>query len=145
WLEGRDFVLFKLHGLEGQPFWYGDDFTTALSAGQLAQADLQGAVVFVANCWLTDDDGQPGPMLQALLRANAHAVIGGPGINYALANQIGGADLLALYVRFLLQVGFSAWNALKWAKVRLQIVRPSYVTQDTLDFRMYQNPPRRPV
>jgi hypothetical protein len=149
-LKGRDFVLFKLHGLEGQPYWYGDDFTTALSAGQLAQADLQGAVVFVANCWLTDDEGQPGPMLEALMHTEEphrgpRAVIGGPGSNYALQDRIGGADLLALYVRFLLQVGFSVCNAFKWARVRLQVVRPTYVTRDTLDFRIYANPPRRPV
>lgn len=146
-LEGHDFVYFKLHGLEGQPYWYGDSLTTALSAGQLATADLQGAVVFVANCWLVDDDGTPSPMLEALMHADQptrgpRAVIGGPGKNYALRNRIGGADLLALYVRFFLEVGFSLWSAFKWAKLRLQIVRPSYVTRDTLAFRIYANPPR---
>jgi hypothetical protein len=145
-LEGHDFVYFKLHGLERQPYWYGDNFTTALSAGQLAQADLQGAVVFVANCWLTDDEGIPGPMLEALLHPDEphrgpRAVIGGPGSNYALQDRIGGADLLALYVRFFLQVGFSLGSAFKWARVRLQVVRPSYVTRDTLAFRIYMNPP----
>jgi hypothetical protein len=147
-LEGRDFVFFKLHGLEGQPYWYGDNHTTALSAGQLATADLQGAVVFVANCWLLNDDNQPSPMLEALLHTQdphrgPRAVIGGPGTNYAYRNRIGGADLLALYVRFFLEVGFTVWSAFKWARIRLQVVRPTHVTRDTLAFRIYANPPRR--
>jgi hypothetical protein len=132
-------VFFKLHGLEDERYWYGDHFTTALSARQLAQADLEGAVVFVANCWLTDHDGIPGPMLLALARANARAVIGGAGANYALPGRLGGADLLALYVRVFLQVGFQTRNALAFAKARLRLCRSDKVTRDTLAFQLWHN------
>ena len=136
-LAGRDLVWFKLHGVEDQPYWYGDNYTTALSAAQLAQADLEGAVVFVSNCWLADEDSYPGPMLLALARANPRAIIGGPGANYAVANRLGATDLLALYVRVFLQVGFAAHNALRFAKLRLQLHRQDRVTQDTLAFRLW--------
>jgi len=141
---GSDFVWFKLHGLEGQPYWYGDNYTTALSARQLAQADLEGAVVFVSNCYLANDDGSPGPMLQALAHARPKAIIGGPGTNYALPDRLGATDLLALYVRWFLQVGFATYNALRMAKLRLQLRRlrqPRWAdrtTEDTLAFRIWQ-------
>jgi hypothetical protein len=136
-LAGRDFVWFKLHGLEDQPYWYGDNYTTALSAAQLAQADLEGAVVFVSNCWLADHYGRPSPMLTALAKANPRAIIGGPGANYALAGRLGATDLLALYVRVFLQVGFAPFNALRFAKARLRIRRRDKANQDTLAFKMW--------
>ena len=146
-LEGHDLLLFKLHGLKGQPYWYGDDHITALSAGQLAPADgsvgpdLQGAVVFVANCWLTDHHGKPGPMLKALFEANPAAIIGGSGPTYALRDGIGGPDLLALYLRFFLQLGFPVANAFRLARLRLCLKRPDRVTQNTLTFRLYEHLP----
>ena len=94
WLRGHDFVYFKLHGLRGQPFWYGDEYQTAVTASQLRSADLAGAVVFVANCHL-----EGSAMLAALLEAGAKAVIGGPGANYALKYGVNGADLLGLWLR----------------------------------------------
>jgi hypothetical protein len=137
-LAGRDFVWFKLHGRRGERFWYGDNHTTALSAAQLAPADLQGAVVFVSNCWLADDLGQPGPMLQALARAQPKAIIGGSGTNYALPDRLGATDLLGLYVRFFLQIGFATFNALRLAKLRLRLKRPDKATTDTLAFRLWK-------
>ena len=137
-LEGHDLLLFKLHGLKGQPYWYGDDHITALSAGQLAPADLQGAVVFVANCWLFDDHGNPSPMYLALSQANPAAIIGGSGSTFALQNRIGGPDLLALYLRYFLQLGFPIANAFRLARFRLYLNRPDRVTQDTLTFRLYE-------
>mgnify|MGYP001375665810 CR=1 FL=1 len=136
-LSGRDFVWFKLHGIEHQPYWYGDHHTTALSARQLAQADLEGAVVFVSNCWLVGNDGTHGPMLQALARANPRAIIGGPGVNYCIPHRLGATDLLALYLRFFLQLGFTAYNALRLAKVRLILKRQDLPTTDTLAFRLW--------
>jgi hypothetical protein len=137
-LAGRDLVWLKLHGIEGQRYWYGDDYTTALSAAQLAQADLEGAVVFVSNCWLADHFGEPGPMLRALAQANPRAIIGGSGYNYALPDRLGGTDLLGLYVRVFLQVGFAAFNALRFAKLRLYLKHQDRVTQDTLAFTLWK-------
>jgi hypothetical protein len=136
-LAGRDLVWFKLHGREGERYWYGDNWTTALSADRLAQADLAGAVVFVSNCWLTDAAGFPGPMLVALAQAEAKAIIGGSGRNWALSTRIGGTDLLGLYVRVFLALGFSALNALRFAKFRLRAKRLDLVTTDTLRFQLW--------
>jgi len=136
-LAGRDFVWFKLHGLQGERYWYGDHYLTALSARQLSSADLEGAVVFVSNCWLADEDGRPGPMLIALAMANPRAIIGGPGANYTTPGRLGATDLLALYIRVFLQVGFTPFGALRFAKTRLKIHRQDKVTRDTLAFQMW--------
>jgi hypothetical protein len=136
-LAGRDLVWFKLHGRRGEPRWYGDNHTPALSAGLLASADLQGAVVYVANCWLADHQGKPGPMLHAMAAANPKEIIGGPGANYAAANRLAGVDLLGLYLRFFLQIGFCTYNALRFAKLRLCLKHQDLVTTDTLGFRIW--------
>jgi hypothetical protein len=98
---------------------------------------LEGAVVFVSNCWLAADDGRPGPMLQALMQARPRAIIGGGGPNYALPGRLAGTDLLALYVRVFLQLGFCVQNALSLAKFRLRIRRQDKATTDTLAFRLW--------
>lgn len=131
--HGREFVYFKLHGLPGQPFWYGDDWLTAVSAKQVREMDLGGAVVFVANCHLPES-----PMLEALLDAGAGAVIGGGGENYARAGRVDGADLLGLYVRWMLELGVGLQRAFWVAKMRLRLRRPGKVTEDTLAFRLYR-------
>lgn len=111
WLQGHDLIYFKLHGLEGQPFWYNERWETAISAQQIRQATLGGAVVFVANCYLPES-----PMLAALLTAGAGAVIGGSGPNFARAAGIEGADLLGLWVRRLMTLGLEVERALRMAK-----------------------------
>jgi len=131
-LAGRDFIYFKLHGLPGEPYWYGDDWQTALCREQLQVADLSGAVVFVANCNLPQS-----PMLTALLDAGPVAVIGGPGQNYARSRRVDGADLLGLYVRRVLSFGFGARDALAVAMLRLKLKRRDKATRDTLAFRIY--------
>jgi hypothetical protein len=139
-LAGRDFVWFKLHGRRNERYWYGDNWTTALSADRLSQADLRGAVVFVSNCWLYDNRqglDVPGPMMIALARANARAVIGGAGINYARNNRIAGSDLLGLYVRTFLKLGLGAWRAFTLAQVRLALARHDKVNDDTRGFRVW--------
>jgi hypothetical protein len=137
-LAGRDLVWFKLHGREGERYWYGDNWTTALSARRVASARLAGAVVFVSNCWLCDQQGLPSPMLIALARANARAIIGGAGTNYALENRIGGTDLLGLYFRFFREIGFSVRRAFRFAQARLRLHRPRLVAEDTLAFRLWR-------
>lgn len=133
WLEGFDFIYFKLHGLPKQPYWYGDDWLTAIGAEHLRSSVLVGTVVFVANCYL------PGsPMLGALLMAGAEAVVGGEGVNYARSDRVDGADLLGLYFRFFMQVGFSVKFSLTLAKSRFKVRRKSKVKSDTLEFKFYR-------
>ena len=135
-LQGYDFLYFKLHGLPDQPYWYGDRWLTALSADQVRQANLQGAVVFVTNCFLTDS-----PMLKALFDAGASAVIGGAGENYAAKRRVYGADLLGMTFRQLLQARMPPALAFEAAKFRLSIPnRRDRITRDTLDFHLFEPP-----
>jgi len=138
WLRGHDFVYFKLHGLRGQPFWYGDEYQTAVTASQLRSADLAGAVVFVANCHL-----EGSAMLAALLEAGAKAVIGGPGANYALKYGVNGADLLGLWLRRWLRFGASVQRAMalsqKVLRLRLRTANElgKFMLRDALEFEIY--------
>jgi hypothetical protein len=146
WLEGYDLLYFKLHGLPEQPFWYGDNWITALDAEQIRKANLSNAVVFVANCHLYQDtlnfryfttrDGKH-PMLTALLDAGAQAVIGGAGSNYAKPKTIHGADLLGLALRRLLSLGFSPFPSFRLARLSLRFKPKNAATKDTLNFRYF--------
>ena len=93
-LEGYDVLVFKLHGLPGQPYWYGDDWQTALTAETVRAANLDGAMVFAANCHAITPRGKAGEMVQALLDAGARAVVAGAGQNLASNWRMVGADLL---------------------------------------------------
>lgn len=142
-LQGHHFIYFKLHGLPDQPFWYGDHWCTAVSAEQIQAANLHGAVVFVANCYLLPPPeerlaGRTTPMLDALQAAGARAIIGGDGQNYARANTIDGADALGIFIRVWLERGFTPPNAFRYAKRLLRFVsaaRPAI--QDALRFDFY--------
>jgi len=135
-LDGYDFYYFKLHGLADQPFWYGDDFITAMATDTIVDARMSGAVVFVANCYLPES-----PMLWALLRAGARAVIGGPGENYARPNRVDGADLLGLWLRAGLLLGLSVEKAYRAAMLRVKAMKPGRAKSDTLAFRVWRPDP----
>jgi hypothetical protein len=142
WVSGYDFLYFKLHGITAQPFWYGDDMITAVTAEQIASSDLHGAVVFVANCntWDPTRPGSPreqAPMLIALLRAGARAVVAGPGPNYGKSRGIYGADLLGINFRRFLQF-FPIEQAFELAKVPVKLAaRRDPQAADALDFRLF--------
>ena len=119
-LDGAELVFFKLHGLEGQPYWYGDGGATACSADQLALARLAGALVFAANCW----GGHDSPMVQALMSAGAACVVTGEGLNYAGITRLDGADTIGYVWRRLIQRGYPAGNALFLAKLAAKAKRP---------------------
>lgn len=141
WLTGHKFLYFKLHGLQDQPFWYGDNYLTALTATQIKSVNLAGTTVFVANCYLVGKQGQ-SPMLDALLSAGAQAVLGGPGLNYSRSQSVDGADLLGQAFRIALSINFSPATAFKIAKFRLQAtMRHDSTIQDTLQFRLFQRQP----
>lgn len=144
WLEGQDFLYFDLHGEPGEAFWRGDGGIVALTDAQIAQADLGGAVVFAANCYLADQDS---PMMDALLEAGARYVIGGEGQNWAGQRTVYGASLLGQRFRQLLEREFDPLRAITLAKRWLQlglaanrILRRRHLVQaakDTLAFRVY--------
>lgn len=142
-LDGYEFYYFKLHGLADQPFWYGDDWLTAIATDTILKAKMAGAVVFVANCFLPES-----PMLDALLRSNVRAVIGGPGENYARPNRVDGADLLGKWLLAGLIMGLDVERAYRAAMVRVLLIRPrseqAHVAKaDTLAFRIWTPPNRK--
>jgi hypothetical protein len=142
WMSGYDFIYFKLHGMVGQPFWYGDDWLTAITAEQIQSADLTRAIVFVANCntWhptRPDSPEHQAPMLWALLQAGARAVVAGPGQNYAKTKGIYSADLLGLNFRRFLQM-FPIEQAFELAKVPVKLAaRTDPRVKDALEFQLF--------
>jgi len=141
-LARADLLYIKLHGLPGQPFWYGDEWVTALSAEMVREIDLTECTVFVANCHLFEQraDGiQPSPMLEALRDAGARAVVGGPGENYAKSRKVHGADLLGCYFRRAMVLGFVPGFAFRVARGALALSRyQDLATADTLAFRCFE-------
>jgi hypothetical protein len=137
-LEGQDVLYFKLHGLPGQPYWYGDDMITALTADQLPAADLSRTVVFVANChlWASEKSGKGAPMLDALLDAGAMAVVGGGGENFGKMHEVYGADLLGKWFVMCLRLGASPLTAFYVAKARVSM-EDDRGARDALDFEIF--------
>jgi hypothetical protein len=107
-----DLLYFSLHGLPAQPYWYGDDWITALSTETFAGLDLSETVVFVANCYF-----EGSPMESALLDCNPKALIGGIGQNWTRGVQLVGANLLGWYFRRLICGGIDPPQALHLAKL----------------------------
>lgn len=156
WLEGFDFIYFKLHGLPKQAFWYGDSYVTALSADLIRQADLSNTVIFAVNCHLPQS-----PMLQALFDAGAPAVVCGPGKNYAWASHVDGADIMGQALRVLMSTGVGIEIAYETARLRTQgrlllstirhkqiknkarlrrVKEQIQALQDTMEFRLFKRP-----
>lgn len=68
WLKAPVIYL-RLHGVEGQPYLYGDHMETAVSARQIRGADLGGSLVFLEGCYGLQ-------MADAFLKAGSLAVVG---------------------------------------------------------------------
>jgi len=132
-IEGYRLLYFKLHGIKYEPYWYGDNWLTALSADTIHVADLRGAVVFAANCHLPES-----PMLDALLAAGARAVVAGGGRNFAGVTAMRGADILGYYFRLMLQLHIPPKPALSMAKYALRTIRrPTAPIADALKFKLF--------
>jgi len=144
WLEGQDLLWFDLHGQPGLEWWLGDEGQVALTATQIREVDLGGALVFAVNCYLADAGS---PMLDALLDAGAGYVIGGEGISWGGKRLLFGAGLLGLRLRQLVERGTDPLLALAWAKRWVQLSLAAQrvlgrgdmveVARDTLGFRAY--------
>lgn len=152
WLAGRDLIYFDLHGLPGAPYWFEElpgpvfpERTIALTAEKIRAANLDGAVVFAANCYLADTGS---PMLDALLDAGASYVIGGEGRNWANEGpDLSGASRLGYWFRLALAQTRNPLEALRMAKqmVKVGVFVDGLMDQekqvaagrDTLEFRAY--------
>ena len=136
--QHRDLLYIKLHGLPDQPYWYGDDWITAMSATQVRSLDLSRTIVFCAICHM--DDGSP--MLDALLSAAA-TVVAGAGPRWGRPSAVYGVDVLGRAFRRCLQLGFSPAPALRAAKLALRLTAGrDPLAADALTFRLFT--PRHP-
>jgi len=120
WLEDYDLLYFRLHSLRnrGVKGWFGEGrsgLQFALSETQVLAAELGGAVAVVANCYGGDGD----PMIAALYKAGASAVIAGSGPNVAAARRVVGTDMLVRWVIRGLEWRMPVAGALQLAKTRL--------------------------
>ncbi len=115
-LENRDLLYFALHGLPDQPYWYGDDYLTALSVDAFHGLNLRQCTVFVANCHFT-----ASPFLPAIQACRPRAIIAGSGENYARSASLVGPHLLGYYLRLAPTSRPPAPLALAAAKFRLQV------------------------
>lgn len=148
-LRGFYFYYFKLHGLPGEIYWYGDDYRTAIGLHQLQAVGWQGAVVFVANCYGLTVHGEPDRMVQAILDGGAAAVVAGVGSNYAAGGEsLVGADLLGAYFRLGVRMHLGPERAFsvamgvlrRWYSARRLEGLPErqrLAAEDTLGFRIF--------
>jgi len=135
WLEGYDVLYFRLHGKRGMVGWYGDGQAgqpVALLSVNILSARLDGCVAIVANCYGADND----PMVDALYRVGAEAVIAGAGKNKALGRKVVGTDLLAQWIIRGLRAGWSTRVALSLARARLALTAFRESDADALGFRI---------
>ncbi len=139
-MEKSDLIYFDLHGAPAETVWFGDYGIVAITASQIRELKLAGAVVFALNCFLGD---QNSPMLDALLDAGAAYVIGGDGENYSgTSSPSYGAGLLGLWFRRIFAMGIDPLKALQLAKQRLKFDYPQNMeiyqaNRDALQFRAF--------
>jgi len=113
-LRHQSLLYFSLHGIPDQPYWYGDNHTTAMSVDAFRNLDLSETVVFVANCHLPDT-----PFLAAILACNPLFLAGGKGENFTRGHSLVGAHLLGYLFRLALQLRIPPAHALAMAKYTL--------------------------
>ena len=83
-----DIVYIRLHGFGQQPYLYGDEYLTALSAKQISEAPVtcfSESVVFLEGCY-------GAGMAKAFLSAGASAVIGNTDPTWSRAYTLGPAS-----------------------------------------------------
>lgn len=116
--EGRKLIYICLHGLPEQPYWYGSDWSTAISAPQIQSCNLGGAIVYLAGCY-----GQ-GPMTNALLEAGASAVVGSGDSVWGGYYLPSGTNGMGMRVVRALEQGMNVSEALASAKERARQMGP---------------------
>jgi len=139
WLEDHDLLYFRLHSLRnrGVKGWFGEDengLAFALSEAQVLVANLGRAIVVVANCYGGDGD----PMIEALYRAGASAVIAGRGPNVAAARRVVGTDMLVRWVIRGLEWRMSLEGALVLAQTRLLATSWRESDRDARQFKIVE-------
>ena len=143
WLgAGWDFIYVDLHGQPGSVYLYSgpNQAQAALSVRMVRGADLRGAVVFAATCYLPST-----PFLDAFLGSGALAVVAGRGENWGTRRRLSGAQILAKYLLEGLRAEMELGTAFRWAKQRLRRKVTAWLTSpkataDALRFEIWRTP-----
>ena len=98
-------IYLRLHGIPGQPYLYGDNWQTAISAEQVRSLRLPGSLVFLEGCY--------GALFaQAFLDAGALAVAGSNQATYGKRMFMGASSKIGkAWLKEVLN-GHSAGDAL---------------------------------
>ncbi len=129
--QGRPrLVYFNLHGVEGEPAWYGQRdpdfaadyplFPVALMPDDVAGGWATGAIVFTEACYGADVLGRThsDSIALRLLHEGARAVVGSTRLAYgSLTLPLTGADLLGRLFWLAVTGGLPIGQALQWAKL----------------------------
>ncbi len=123
-------AYFNLHGVEGEPAWYGQRdpdfaadyplFPVALLPDDIAGAWAEGATVLTEACYGADVLGRTHRDSIALrfLYEGARAVVGSTRLAYgSLTPPLAGADLLGRLFWLAVTGGMPIGQALQWAKL----------------------------
>ncbi len=123
-------AYFNLHGVEGEPSWYGQRdpdfaadfplFPVALMPDDIAEAWAAGATVLTEACYGADILGRTHNDSIALrfLHEGARAVVGSTRLAYgSLTPPLAGADLLGRLFWLAVTGGLPIGQALQWAKL----------------------------
>ncbi len=112
-----DVIYIRLHGLNGQPFMYGDPgYFTALSIEQMRGFQLPGSLVFLEGCYGAE-------FAQAFLSAGARAAVGNSNPTWGKRWFLGPAERIGKRWIKLLKLGYSVEVALAAATA---VVRPPH-------------------
>lgn len=123
-------AYFNLHGVEGEPAWYGQRdpdfaadyplFPVALMPDDIAGDWAAGAIVFTEACYGADVLGRThqDSIALRLLHEGARAVVGSTRLAYgSLTPPLTGADLLGRLFWLAVTGGLPIGQALQWAKL----------------------------
>lgn len=101
----RGLIYLCVHGQEGDPYLYGDNWQPVLSEDFVRSCRLPGSLVYMAGCW-----GAP-LWTEAFLAAGAGAVVADRNVAWAGKVIPLGSQLLGLLWRRRLEAGQTAWDA----------------------------------
>jgi hypothetical protein len=124
------FAYFNLHGVEGEPAWYGQRdpdfaadyplFPVALLPQDIQADRIAGTTVFTEACYGADVLGRTIKDAIALkfLSEGARAVVGSTRLAYgSLTPPLAGADLLGRFFWLAVLSGMPVGQSLQWAKL----------------------------
>jgi hypothetical protein len=129
--EGKPrFSYFNLHGVEGEPAWYGQRdpdfaadyplFPVALLPQDIRAEHIAGTTVFTEACYGADvlDRTAKDSIALKFLSEGARAVVGSTRLAYgSLTPPLAGADLLGRFFWMAVLSGMPIGQSLQWAKL----------------------------